>query len=181
MDFKDSLFARSPEPVDGNVLFYHLRFGTLEAIKVSDSCFTMPVTRKDKIIGYAYRNRVPEFMYQHQWFSVPYNGGDVVYRLCQTEIEKALMNLPFQIVFVNFYGSYPNAEILGRTLYKTFPVAAVSTPRGIDGGFQMKMRLPLLHEYATQFVEEFADIFRDQLNMNISVTIEPQTRSNWEF
>jgi len=179
----NSIFARGPEPTSGNVLFYHLQFGTLQAVKLSDKCYTMPVTDKTgEISDYCYHNRVPEFMYTCQWFAVPYTGGPVQHRLDSSRISQELLKLPYYIVLINFRGSYDDAYRFGGAVAGAIHTSQVSMPeRIVDGCYLLKMRIPLEAALTTKFVAEFLDVYERQLHMNISVSIEPQTAANWKF
>jgi len=174
----DEIFARGPEPRPGDVLYYDQHSGILQAIKSESNNWTMPVSRDSEIIGYAYRNRTPEYMYQCQWVSIPYNGGPV-HRWANTLALKG--QLPRQIVTVVFNDTYEQVYKIGQMFAQMFSFALVAIPKQIGETHVLKLNIPLEHADSDKFLSEFNDIMGRQANLRFTATINPQTSQNWEY
>lgn len=206
-----NIFGASPSPTKGNTLFYSQVGGTLQAVKLSERCYTMPVTHRDRgdeIQGYVYHNRVPEFLYQAQWVAVPYDGGTVERRI---NVKSLVAAIPRQIIIIRQNDSYDACYKFGATLNQLFGFGQTSTPTaapeaammaesvpptdvdalhaslgrslGSDapGGYIIRMNVPLQPEDCDRFMTEFRDTLGRQMGIKFVATIEPKTAANWKY
>jgi hypothetical protein len=186
------IYVVGPEPKAGNVLFYHKATGKLQAVKLSESCFTMPITERDRpgrIVSYCYHNQVPEFMYLCQWFPILYSGGKVEY---QIRPDSYLAEIPeFVAIVKTADGSYNNAHTFGAALNKLFPFARISTPVEVDPTvnmidqklgrpewkYEIRMKFNLAAADTQKFVDAFLDTFVQQMGIQLTVSILPNHRT----
>lgn len=190
------IYGVSGSPQTGNTLYYDLHRGTLQACSDSSSHFTMPVTRRDngRITNWVHAHTKPEFMWRFQYGAIPYEGGIVESRaFTTTKLAKTLSdiwrNRNRYVVELIVQDSQDRTEQLGQTLASTISVSTIQMPMaysgvGSDGisvvkGYKLRINVPIADEDYPQFETEFKKAVVMMGFRVFSMTIEPQTETNW--
>lgn len=167
-----NIYARGPEPVAGNTLFYNHK-GILQAVKLTERLYTMPITKDGSIVGYCYANHVPDFLFMCQYVAVPHTGGAVAHKINVSNLVAALPRYVATII----PQVRQNLDHIGQTFSRLFGFAQVEFPK--NGAIRMAFPLQpsQLEKFKAEFITNFA-----QINVSISsMTFEPQTKENWEY
>jgi hypothetical protein len=180
------IYARSPEPTPGSILFYSQRWGTLQGANLRPDLpkglYIMPVTERDtdNIVGYCYHSGQPEFMYSCQWVAVPYNGGPVQRRIDVAHLVDAIPQKVATVTLNNC--DYDRAYGIGGLLNEKFPFAQVEYPTIISGTSNtcIKMTFPLVDADEDKFVSEFTKAFTTMGLRNFTISLEKKTPENWK-
>lgn len=189
------IYGVSGSPRTGNTLYYDLHRGTLQAC--SDSThFTMPVTHRDtgRITSWVHAHTKPEFMWRFQYGAIPYEGGSVEPRaFTTTKLAKTLSDIwrkrKRYVVELVVQDSKDRTDQLGQTLATTISVSTIQMPMAYNGvgsdgvsvvkGHMLRINVPISDEDYPQFETEFKKAVVMMGFRVYSLTIEPQTDTNW--